>query len=257
MRKVRIRRFKQSQWEETLDEVAEEGLLELHIEDGPKLAFVCTPADIQTLVLGHLLSQGFVRKREEVLEYQEEWDLSVGIPGEVARAKVRLAKRPSKSENKMFWSSCTENTPSFLDLNPLSPRPLFRPADLLSIPCKINEHIRSFRLTGAYHYAFIFDKSLGIVAVGEDIGRHNAVDKAIGKAFLLDQPLGETLLFTTGRVTAEMVAKALRAGVPLLVSQGAALLGAIHLARTYNLGLIGFLRGRRFNLYTGEGWLKP
>jgi len=102
LRKVRIRRFKQSQWEETLDEVAEEGLLELHIEDGPKLAFVCTPGDIQALVLGHLLSQGFVRKREEVLEYQEEWDLSVGIPGEVARAKVRLAKRPSKSENKMF-----------------------------------------------------------------------------------------------------------------------------------------------------------
>lgn len=113
-----------------------------------------------------------------------------------------------------------------------------------------------FRLTGAYHYAFLFDPALRLVASGEDIGRHNAVDKAIGGALLAGRHLGDLVLFTTGRASAEIALKALRAGIPLVASQGAALMGAIALARRHNLGLIGFLRGRRFNLYSGEAWLR-
>ncbi|MGB9861107.1 MAG: formate dehydrogenase accessory sulfurtransferase FdhD [Candidatus Bipolaricaulaceae bacterium] len=256
MRRLRIRRFREQGWEEVWDEIAEEGLLELNVKDGPTVSLVCTPQDIKALVFGYLLGRGLIRAAEEVQEYREEWDFSVAIPGEVVRVAVRLAREISSSTDTLIWSSCAGEA-NFAGCEVLSPRPLFSASNLLSIPQKINAHIQGFRRTGAFHYAFLLDRDMTILTAGEDIGRHNAVDKAIGKAVLTGQGLEETVLFTTGRATAEMAAKAVRAGIPLLASQGAALLGAIHLARKCNLGLIGFLRGRRFNLYAGEAWLKP
>jgi len=256
LRTIKIKRWQRGGWEEILDEVAEEGLLELHISPGFKLTFVCTPKDIKEMVFGHLLGQGFIRSPDEVQEYREEWDFSVGLPGEVVRVEVRLREEVHPPKIETIWSACAGESLELRGLSPLSPQPLFSPQDLLSLPTKIGEYVQGFRRTGAYHYAFLFDASLNLVAVGEDIGRHNAADKAVGKAFLCGIPLRESILFTTGRVTAEIAAKTVRAGIPLLVSQGAALLGAIHLARKYNLGLVGFLRGQRFNLYCGESWFK-
>lgn len=257
MRTIKIRRWRRGSWEETLDEVAEEGLLELHISPSSKMTFVCTPKDVKEMVFGHLLGRGFIRSPEDVQEYREEWDFSVGFPGEVVRVRVRLGKDISPPKMEVIWSGCAGESLEWPGLLPLCPQPLFSPQDLLSLPTKIGEHVQGFRRTGAYHYAFLFDASLNLVAVGEDIGRHNAADKAIGKALLQGIPFRESILFTTGRITTEIAAKAVRAGIPLLASQGAALLGAIHLARKYNLGLAGFVRGQRFNLYCGETWFKP
>lgn len=89
----------------------------------------------------------------------------------------------------------------------------------------------------------------------KDIGRHNAVDKVLGEALLTGFPREKTILYTTGRISADIVIKALRARVPLVVSPGAALLGAINLARRYPLGLVGFLRAKGFNVYAGASWL--
>ncbi len=256
MRTIKIKRWQREGWEEILDEVAEEGLLELHISPSSKITFVCTPKDIKEMVFGHLLGQGFICSLDEVQEYREEWDFSVGFPGEVVRVRVRLREDLCPPKIETIWSACAGESLELQRFSPLCPRPLFSAPDLLSLPAKITEHVQGFRRTGAYHYAFLFDADLNLVAVGEDIGRHNAVDKTIGKAFLCGIPLRESILFTTGRITTEIAAKAVRAGIPLLVSQGAALLGAVHLARKYNLGLAGFLRGQRFNLYCGEAWFK-
>lgn len=81
------------------------------------------------------------------------------------------------------------------------------------------------------------------------------MDKAIGQAFLAGTTFKEAILYITGRVTAAIVLKALRAGIPVVASRGAALLGAVHLARRFDLCLIGFLRAERFNLYWDGGWL--
>jgi len=256
LRTIKIKRWQREGWEETLDEVAEEGLLEIYISPGSKITFVCTPKEIKEMVFGHLLGQGLIHSPEDVQEYLEEWDLSVGFPGEVVRVKVRLREDIGPPKIETIWSACAGETLELQGLSPLYPRPLFSAQDLLSLPTKIGEHVQGFRRTGAYHYAFLLDANLNLVAVGEDIGRHNAADKAIGKAFLYGIPLRESILFTTGRITTEIAAKAVRAGIPLLVSQGAALLGAVHLARKCNLGLAGFLRGQRFNLYCGEAWFK-
>lgn len=257
MRRVRILRFEGESWEGREDWVAEEGLIELEIASGSPLYLSCTPEGVRELVYGHLLAEGLIRGVGDVLAYREELDLERGSPGEVVRVAVTLRGAPEPPDPQgIIWTPCgrAATLPS-AGLSPLEPRPLLSPQALLELPRLAARHSEDFRLTGAYHYAFLFDPSLNLRAVAKDIGRHNAVDKAIGAELLSGGDLGERILFVTGRISADIALKALRAGVPLIASRGAALLGAITLAHRYNLGLVGFLRGGRFNLYCGEGWL--
>jgi len=86
----------------------------------------------------------------------------------------------------------------------------------------------------------------------EDIGRHNAVDKAIGQALMEEKNIAEAILFTTGRIPSDMVIKAIRSRIPVIASHSAPTDEAILLARQFNLTLIGFVRGKRMNLYAGK-----
>lgn len=258
MRAVRIRRYRAGGWEECEDLVAEETLVEVVVAGRPLANLVCTPFQVRELVYGHLAGLGLIRTAQEVLDYHEEWGLSGGIPGERVRIGVQIQTAPNNwPTEQLLWSGC-ENAPSWsLDLPRLSPRPIFPAAALLDLPRRILFHAEGFRKTGAYHCAALFNSALVALFFAEDIGRHNAVDKVLGAALLASRPLAETLLYTTGRVGTETVVKALRLGVPVVASPGAPLWGAVALAREHGLGLVGFLRGRRFNLYAGPGWFAP
>lgn len=216
-----------------------------------------TPDRVREFVYGHLLGAGLIREREDVVEYREHADPDVGLPGEVFRVEVQLREPPTVPMAKdLIWTACGDGPSSVSTLPSLEPRPLIGPEALLALPGLVAGQVEGFRLTGAYHYAFLFDFTPRLRVVAWDIGRHNAVDKAIGIELLGGGEFGERILFTTGRVSADIALKALRVGVPLVASQGAALLGAITLARRNNLGLVGFLRGKRFNVYSGEGWIR-
>ena len=256
MRRIEISRFEGGAWSETGDWVAEEGLLELEIDPAASVQLAFTPEAVRELVYGYLIGQGLIRGVGDVLEYREGLDPERGSPGEVVRVRVRLrGKRRPVGPKEIIWTPCGRASQAPGGLVPLTPRPLISPAGLLELPGIAAREAEDFRLTGAYHYAFLFDPLPTLRATGRDIGRHNAVDKAIGAALLAGEELGRLVLFVTGRISADIAWKALRAGVPLVASRGAALLGAITLARRYNLGLVGFLRGRRFNLYAGRDWL--
>lgn len=256
MRRIEISRFEGGAWSEREDWVAEEGLLELEIDSAAPVNLAFTPEGVRELVYGYLVGQGLIRGAGDVLGYREGLDPERGSPGEVVRVRLRLrGKQRPVGPQEIIWTPCGRASQVHAGLVPLTPRPLISPAGLLELPGIAAREAEDFRLTGAYHYAFLFDPAPGLRATGKDIGRHNAVDKAIGAGLLSGEALSERILFVTGRITADIALKALRAGVPLVASRGAALLGAITLARRYNLGLVGFLRGKRFNLYAGEGWL--
>ncbi len=123
---------------------------------------------------------------------------------------------------------------------------------LCSLPGVLRPAQAVFSRTGGLHAAALYDAGGALVAVREDIGRHNAVDKVIGRALLAGRvPLSDHILLVSGRGGFEIVQKAIVAGVPVLASVSAPSSLAVRLAREYGLTLIGFLRGARFVVYAG------
>ncbi|MEM3703158.1 MAG: formate dehydrogenase accessory sulfurtransferase FdhD, partial [Candidatus Bathyarchaeia archaeon] len=114
---------------------------------------------------------------------------------------------------------------------------------------KLNFMAETFRKTGGVHAAAICKADGTIVAFAEDVGRHNAVDKVVGKCALSKTPFNECFLVLSGRLTADIVLKAARVGIPIMASIAAALNSGIEIARKTNLTLIGFVRGKRMNVY--------
>ncbi len=133
------------------------------------------------------------------------------------------------------------------------------PEILSGLPEKLRAQQGLFERTGGIHAAGRFDEFGELVSVHEDVGRHNAVDKIVGEAFLADElPLGRTVLAVSGRTSFEIIQKALGAGIPLVVAVGAPSSLAVDLARSFNMSLLGFTRSAGFNVYAGaERIAKP
>jgi len=108
----------------------------------------------------------------------------------------------------------------------------------------------TYKHAGGVHAVAIFDAAGKLVVVGEDIGRHNAIDKAVGYCLMRRIPLNDKILYSTGRASYEMVSKTVRAGIPTMVSRSSATTLAIDLAEQLNCTLIGYARGDRMNIYT-------
>lgn len=124
---------------------------------------------------------------------------------------------------------------------------------LHALPEKLLAKQSAFERTGGLHASAIFDLDGSVSSIAEDVGRHNALDKVIGAKFLSGElPLSDKLLLVSGRASFELVQKALMAGIPILAAVGAPSSLAVELAREFGMTLIGFLRGGRFNIYTGE-----
>ncbi|MEM3725795.1 MAG: formate dehydrogenase accessory sulfurtransferase FdhD, partial [Candidatus Bathyarchaeia archaeon] len=114
----------------------------------------------------------------------------------------------------------------------------------------LNFIAETFRKTGGVHAAALYKSDGTLLAFAEDVGRHNAVDKAIGIGALSKVNFAECFLAISGRLTGDMVLKAAKAGLPIVASLSAALDSGIEIAKNANITLIGFVRGRRMNVYT-------
>jgi FdhD protein len=129
---------------------------------------------------------------------------------------------------------------------------VFDPAVLTTLPDRLREAQRVFSATGGLHAAGLFTASGELLAVREDVGRHNAVDKIVGWAVLQDKlPLNGCALLVSGRASFELAQKAVLAGIPLLAAVSAPSSLAAELAQEAGLTLIGFLRGQSMNVYAG------
>jgi FdhD protein len=224
-----------------------------------------TPGDDEELVAGFLFTEGIVSKREDLVSLRMPSDKSSerNLVRVTLAPNVRLA---AGSTARRFSAGSACGVCGKASITQLRRRGLRRPeAGALFDPemlCKLPPRLRAaqdvFGRTGGLHAAALFGSTGELLVLREDIGRHNAVDKAIGWALLGGRlPLSDHVLLVSGRGGFEIVQKSITAGIPLLASVSAPSSLAVQLARELGLTLVGFLRGQRFVIYAGEERIAP
>lgn len=211
-----------------------------------------TPGHDDELAAGFLLSEGIVRTRDQIdnLSLQENVvriDLAAGTKFKLSSVqRVGTISSSCGICGKKSIDSIRQNFPA------IKSRKLRIDIDtLLSLPALLRKQQSDFSRTGGIHAAGIFDIDGNLKIAREDIGRHNAVDKAIGRAFLDELlPLDRHLLLVSGRASFEIMQKALAASIPIIAAVSAPSTLAVNFARESNQTLIGFLRPPSLNIYT-------
>ena len=247
------------------DYLAAEEPLEIRIGDAPLSVTMRTPGHDVELAAGFLFTEGLVRQRAQILSLQEAESTSEENRGNVVVATLAPgADYDSEKMRRNFFAAsscgiCGKASIDSVRSRALSaPNPNFKldPEVLVRLPDALRESQAVFGRTGGLHAAALFDARGKLLVLREDIGRHNAVDKVIGWALLENRvPLGDAILMVSGRGGFEIVQKAIVAGLPVVASVSAPSSLAVQLARETGQTLIGFLRNRRFVIYSGDSRL--
>ena len=253
-----VRRKADGSYECVTDEVAIEEPLEIRIGQDPLAVTMRTPGNDEELAAGFLLSEGIVRARSDLREIARcTLPASLGNVLNVTLAPtVKFTPAPAHRFGTISTSCglCGKTSIEFIRQQfpsiDSSKRIRIEAATLLELPERLRVAQGNFARTGGIHAAAIFDLDGNLIVLREDIGRHNAVDKAIGRAFLDDLlPLRNHIMIVSGRSSLEIVQKALAAGIPIVAAVSAPSTLAVNFARESNQTLIGFLRPPTFNIY--------
>lgn len=244
------------------DYLAAEEPLEIRVGSEPLSVTMRTPGHDLELAAGFLFTEGIVSSADQIVSLQPEVSGDNPNVGNLVRAELVPEAIPdfSKMQRHFFAASscgiCGKASIDSIRSRLLkAPNPDFRcaPELLVKLPDVLRSSQDVFQRTGGLHAAALFDSTGALQVLREDIGRHNAVDKVIGWALLGGQiPLANSVLLVSGRGGFEIVQKAIVAGLPVVASVSAPSGLAVQLARELRLTLIGFLRGRRFVIYSGE-----
>ncbi|MBI5410014.1 MAG: formate dehydrogenase accessory sulfurtransferase FdhD [Nitrospirae bacterium] len=225
------------------DIIAEEKRLRLSVNGKEALKLYCSPIMVRELVVGFLMTEGIIHghwcAERMTIEYGE--DILVDIPAE---GEVSL-------EGATITSGCVGGVT--FDRKPegkVSENGISIGIDKLrEVFHEFQKKSDLYNQTGCIHSAAVSDGEY-ILTVAEDIGRHNAVDKVIGHCILENIPLDDKILFVSGRLSSEMASKCSRWAIPVVVSRAAATALSIDIADKRGITMVGFMRGKRCNIYT-------
>src|SRR6266853_1166724 len=248
-----IRRKRDGELEYLPDDLTIEEPLEIRIGSKTLATTMRTPGHDDELAAGFMVSEAIVRERQEISKISTGRDNIVAVdlrPG----TKVKLNSAQRFGTISSSCGLCGKTSIDAIRQN----FPAIRSTDiridvetLLSLPETLRNAQSDFARTGGIHAAGIFGVDGKLKIAREDIGRHNAVDKAVGRAFLDELlPLERHLLLVSGRASFEIIQKALAAGIPIVAAVSAPSSLAVEFARDSKQTLIGFLRPPSFNIYS-------
>jgi len=232
--------------------VVSEVPITIHVNGHEIATLLCLGNYLETLAVGFLASEGFIGKREDIISISIEADeRAVRVE---ARSDIELIRR--LTNRRVITSGCGEGTSFYHVMDALSVRPV---GDGLAVSFltiqdlmkQLNSRSRLYRATRGVHNVALCSTG-GIIVFHEDIGRHNAVDKIHGECILKGISASDKILLTTGRISSEILIKAGKMGVPVVVSRSAPTLLSISLAEEIGMTVIGFARAGRMRVFTGE-----
>ncbi|MDX2706402.1 formate dehydrogenase accessory sulfurtransferase FdhD [Streptomyces sp. PA03-6a] len=262
----RVLRIRDGAVDHRADTLVAEEPLEIRLNGKPLAITMRTPGDDFALAAGFLVSEGVLGSADELANIVYCAGATVDGSNTYNVVDVRLAPGVpvpdiTLERNVYTTSSCglcgkasldavrTTARWAIADASPLR----LEPALLSALPDRLRAAQRVFDRTGGLHAAALFTSEGELLDVREDVGRHNAVDKLVGRALQQDLlPLAGKILMVSGRASFELAQKAVMAGIPVLAAVSAPSSLAVDLAAESGLTLVGFLRGTSMNVYAGE-----
>lgn len=234
------------------DYVAEEVPLKIIFNSDYAFVIWCSPTQFRELAVGHLYAENILHSIDEiesitsdeiqnVCHVQFKADINIEEHMENRRRGARIIP---------LLKASTATYQKDQKLSTVKSNLTVKAQIILDAINQMNEKAKGFRETGGLHDSGIFKANGTMVAFSEDVGRHNTVDKVIGEALLNRENFGECFMVITGRVPGDMIYKAAKVGLPILASVAAVLNSGVASAEKANITLVGFVRGKRMNVYT-------
>jgi len=256
--KFPIRRYLKGRVEDTDDRVAVEEPLEIRLGGEPFQVLMRLPGLEKELALGFLFTEGIVKSLSEVVTIHfcgtgTDPLLPPNVV-DVTLTEAALARR-GRRHLEVSYSSCglcAKEAVSEICAKapPVASRLRVAPPSLLALMERLGEAQSIYRDTGGTHGVALAAAAGDFFSHAEDVGRHNAMDKVIGRCLMENRDMTALVALLSGRISFEMALKAVRAGIPILAAVSAPTSMALELARELNLTLVGFVRGQRLNVYT-------
>ena len=235
------------------DMVITEYPLTIFLNGDEFITLLCSPNSLEYLVYGFLKSEGIIMNKEDVE--------SVIIDEDKGFANVSLINRNPLSEKlhgrRTMTTGCAKgvtfyNVTDTIQLRPLENTFTVSINTIWKLLKRLNSESELFKRTGGVHSCCLCDYA-DILIMKEDVGRHNALDKILGETLVKGIDLADKMILTSGRISSEMLIKTAKAGIQVIVSRSAPTALAVRQAQELNMTLVGFARGTRANIYTGEG----
>ncbi len=243
----------------------------LYINGQEWLTFMCSPVGLHHLALGFMLSEGLIDGLDDLWRLKVHLDddrvymlfPEAGIDGElrmgaceeaVGSIEVRLRRPlPPRREKRIITSGCGGGV-TFDDLSgdrpPLASELRVTPAQIASLMRQLNESAGLYRASRGVHTSALSDGE-SLLAIAEDVGRHNTLDKLRGAALLAATSTRDRILVSSGRISSEMITKARKMEAPIVVSRTSPTVMSIRLAKSWNMTIVGYVRGRQMRIYSG------
>lgn len=234
------------------DGIIRESPLTIYINNKEILTMLCTPVDLDLMAVGFLWAEGMIQAREDILK--------IVVSKEKGMVWVELKEVKTHLEDMMYkrlvTSGCAKGATFYSPLDAALAIPVqsdlkVLPQEIFSLALRLQKESKLFQITGGVHGAALCDREK-FLYFSEDIGRHNAVDKVFGYCFLNEIDTRDKILVSSGRLSSEIVLKASKREVPIVVSQAAPTDLSVRLSEKLGITLIGFVRGKRMNVYTHE-----
>ena len=227
--------------------------MEIRLQGVPIAVLMRTPGQEADLALGFAITEGIVSGPAEVTGVRP---IGSGDRFELEMAPGVVIDPEQFRRNTYTSSSCGVCGKASIDAvlissRPLPPGPELSRETITALPDRLRAAQTSFSATGGSHAAGLFDSAGHLLSIAEDVGRHNAVDKAVGAMARKRWPLGELILMVSGRISFEIAQKAAVAGIPVVAGISAASTLAADLSEEAGLTLAGFVRGQEMVVYAG------
>jgi len=231
------------------DTVVVEHALTIRLDKKDLVTLLCSPEKLEYLAVGFLCSEGFIQGKEDIKAIVLDKNQAVI---EIATAQHGETDKDTVSKRFIGSSGARGTSAGATNHQVVESTLAVTPGEIFGLIEEFIHRSEVFDATGGVHSAALCD-TRHILVFSEDIGRHNAIDKVFGECVLKAIPTADHILVTSGRVSSEIVNKAVRSDIPALISKSAPTNRGVRLAADLGITLIGFVRKGRMNLYTHTG----